>query len=102
MKNYNAILFHPEGDFVTDFRERQNIQDVWDEVNEMGGRWIFYPIPFVATEKTIVDTPEGMDFLKGKRIKTVVDFFKKTWEEHKEEICNDLNAGIPLSFIYGG
>jgi hypothetical protein len=59
MKNrtYKAVLFHPEGDFVTDFTNRNEIEDVWDMVNDMGSRWIFYPIVFVATDTTIVDTP---------------------------------------------
>jgi len=100
MKNYKAILFHPEGDFVTDFTQRQNVSDVWNEINEMGSRWIFYPIPFVTTDKTIIDTPEGMEFLKGKRITTAIKFFKETWENDKENICSYLNEGLPLSFIY--
>ena len=100
MKNYKAILFHPEGDYVTDFLNRIEVQDVWNEVAEMGSRWIFYPIPFVATNKTIVDVPEGLEFLKGKRIKSVVNFFKETWKHNSEQICDDLNVGMPLSFIY--
>ncbi len=100
MKNYKAILFHPEGDFVTDFTDRTDIQDVWNEVNEMGSRWIFYPIPFVATDKTVVDCPEGLEFLKGKRIRTVVNFFKETWANNADQICQDLNEGLPLSFVY--
>ena len=99
MKNYKAILFHPEGDYVTDF-QRENKQDIWEELAEMGSRWIFYPIAFIATDKTIVDAPEGMDFLIGKRIKTVVRYFKETWQNDSEAICRDIEAGIPLSFIY--
>jgi hypothetical protein len=98
--NYQATLFHPEGDFVTDFRERENKSDVWDEINDMGSRWIFYPIPFVTTHITIVDTPEGLEFLKGKRIKTAVSYFKNAWEHDAESICNDINAGIPYCFIF--
>ena len=98
-EKYHAILFHPEGDFVTDFH-RGDKQEVWEEISGMGSRWIFYPIPFVATDKTIVDTPEGLEFLKNKKIKTVVNFFKERWENDKDAICDDLNAGIPLALIY--
>lgn len=100
MKNYKALLFSPDGDFVTDFRDRSEIQDVWEEVSEMGSRWIFYPLPFVATDKTVVDAPEGLEFLKGKRITTVINFLKSEWKNRAEEICEGLNEGMPLQFIY--
>lgn len=38
--NYKATLFHPEGDSVTDFR-RDTKEEVWNEVANMGSRWIF-------------------------------------------------------------
>lgn len=100
---YQAILFHPEGDYVTDFRESETKQDVWDRVADMGSRWIFYPIIFVATDKTVVDTPEGLEHLKGKRIKTVQAHIKEVWdqsEERRQEICDSINAGEPLNLIY--
>ena len=100
MNTYKAILFHPEGDFVTDFSERKTKEDVWSMVNDMGSRWIFYPIVFVATDKRIVDTPEGLEFLKGKTIKTVQKYLADNWKDRADEICSDINAGIPLSMIY--
>lgn len=96
---YKATLFHPDGDSVTDFN-RKTKAEVWESVADMGSRWFFYPIPFVTTDKTIVDTPEGLEFLKGKRIKTVKAFFELTWEYRSESICEDLNAGLPLNFVY--
>lgn len=93
MKNYQAILFAPDGEFITDFKERKEIQNVWDEINDMGSRWIFYPICFVGTDKTITDTPEGLEYLKGKRIKTV----KKILEGcNQDNLCEHLNNGWPL------
>ena len=100
MKNYKAILFHPEGDFVTDF-QRESIQEVWEEISEMGSRWIFYPIPFVCTDKTIVDCPDCLEHLKGKRIKTVQAHIKNQWENgDKDDICEIINEGLPLNIIY--
>jgi hypothetical protein len=96
---YKAILFHPEGDYVTDFK-RDSKQDVWDEISEMGSRWIFYPIALISTDKTIVDAPEGLEFLIGKRIKTAVEFFKAQWKERSTEICEAINNGTPFNFIY--
>lgn len=97
---YYAILFHPDGEYVTDFRDRETKEDVWEELAEMGSRWIFYPITFVAKNKTIVDTPEGLEYLNRKRINTVSQFFSREWEERADEICNDLNEGVPLQLIY--
>lgn len=97
---YRAILFHPEGDYVTDFNDRETKQDVWECIADMGSRWIFYPIPFVATDKTIVDVPDGLEHLKGKRIKTVQKYLNEYWEAEKDSICFYFNEGAPLSFIY--
>lgn len=99
MKNYKAILFHPEGDYVTDF-QRESKDEIWHELEEMGSRWIFYPISLIGTDKTIVDAPQGLEFLIGKRIKTVIQFFKNEWKERKDEICEAFNYGLPLQHIY--
>ena len=96
---YRALLFHPEGDYVTDFRSTTK-QDVWERIADMGSRWIFYPIPFVATDKTIVDVPDGLEHLKGKRIKTVQNYLKNYWKHEAEFICASLNKGAPLEVIY--
>jgi len=93
MKNYKAILFAPDGEFVTDFKDKVEIQDVWDKVADMGSRWFFYPIPFVATEKTIVSTPEGLEYLKGKRISTVKRIIQNC---DADNLCEHLNNGWPL------
>ena len=97
---YQAVLFHPEGDYVSDFWYKGTKQEVWEELAEMGSRWIFYPICFVATDKTIVDVPEGLEFLKNKRIETVVKFLQSEWKQRANEICDLLNDGMPLNIVY--
>jgi hypothetical protein len=100
---YKAILFHPAGDFVTDFEDKKEKLDVWEAICSMGSRWIFYPLGFVATEKTVVDTPDGMEFLKGKRITTVKKYLKDVWAqspENPELISDTINKGLPLSLVY--
>jgi hypothetical protein len=97
---YKAILFHPEGDFVTDFNDNNEVQDVWDQVADMGSKWVFYPLVFVAADKTIKDTPNGLEFLKGKRIQTVKKYFIDKWAANADEICKYINNGWPLSDIY--
>jgi len=47
--NYSAVLFAPDGENVRDFRGHNDIDEVWELISDMGSRWIFYPIPFVAT-----------------------------------------------------
>ena len=99
MTHYKAILFHPEGDYVTDFY-REDKESVLSELENMGSRWIFYPISFVATEKTIVETPYGLEWMKGKRIKTIEKYLKDSFKNNGNEICEAFNEGIPLNCIY--
>ena len=96
---YCAILFHPSGDYVTDF-QRETIDEIWEEVADMGSRWIFYPIVMITNGTSIVSTCEGAEWLNRKRIKTVVSFLEKEWETRAEKICDGLNNGTPLNFIY--
>jgi hypothetical protein len=91
---YQAVLFAPDGAFVTDFRERETKQDVWNEINEMGSRWIFYPICFVGTDTTIVDAPEGLEYLIGRRIKTVKNILASC---DQDNLCEHINNGWPLN-----
>jgi hypothetical protein len=100
MKTYQATLFHPAGDYVRDFGDSPTIQHVWDRVNDMGSRWIFYPIVFVTTEKTVVDTPDGLEFLKGRRIRTVSRFLKEQWDDRADEIIDLINCGAPMECVY--
>ena len=97
---YQAKLFSFDGESVTDFRDKKTKQEVWNRINDMGSRWIFYPLCFVATDKTIVDTPDGLEFLRGKRIKTVIKYLEMQWNDRKDEICELVNDGAPLSFVF--
>ena len=37
MKNkYQAVLFAPDGDYVTDFYNMDTIEEVWEKINDMG------------------------------------------------------------------
>lgn len=96
---YQAVLFHPEGDYVTDFH-RNSKEEVKEEIVNMGSKWIFYPLTFVATNKTIIDAPEGLKYLERKRIKTVKKFLNDEWQHRKDEICKMMNENYPLFLIY--
>lgn len=88
---YQAVLFALDGEFVTDFRDSQTKEDVWDKVNDMGSRWYFYPIPFVATEKVIVDTPEELWHLRGKHISTIKSLLAET---DQDELCKYIHNSL--------
>ncbi len=47
---YQAILFSSNGEFVTDFKNKNSKQEVWDCLNEMGSKWIYYPFCCVISE----------------------------------------------------
>ena len=65
-KTYFAVLFAENGEYVTDFRHCDSIDEVWDKIGNMGSRWIFYPYCFVCEhdfnklvkESKIVSFPE--------------------------------------------
>jgi hypothetical protein len=101
---YQAILFAPDGDYVTDF-SRESIEEVNSELADMGSRWYFYPLAFVIRDKTpgytigkdlmrqrIVDAPPEMDTLIGKSVATV----KALFVEHAETLCENLNNNFPV------
>ncbi len=73
---YSAICFASDGDYVRDFYSDSK-EYISEKIENMGSRWFFYPFVFIATEKTIVETPECLEFLNGKRVKTVERFFKE-------------------------
>ena len=73
---YSAICFAPDGEYVRDFYSDSK-ESISEEINNMGSRWFFYPFVFIATEKAIVEAPNCLEFLNGKRIKTVERFFKE-------------------------
>lgn len=66
----------------------------------MGSRWWFYPFCFVATDKTIVDTPEGFEYLKGKRIKTVKAFFLEAFNTIPDTMISVANGRLPVDCIF--
>src|SRR3990167_3325764 len=49
MKRYMARLFALDGESVSDCHSAR-VDGVWSEVNDMGSRWIFFPISLVVRE----------------------------------------------------
>lgn len=79
MKKYKVTLFSFDGDAVSDgFFE--NIDSAERYINDLGSKWYFYPFAFVTTTKTVISSLVGLEFLSGKRIKTVKILFKKVFD----------------------
>jgi len=80
-----------DGEYVTEGRDFPDTEAAWERASDMGSRWYFYPWCFVTSDsgKTVVAAPDGLAFLKGKRVKTVVTLFKAM-----SEVPELANAGV--------
>ncbi len=94
MSGYQAILFAPDGDYVTDHR-RDTIAEVWDAVNDQGSRWFFYPIPAVITDgsdgirrKRIIETARPFEDLAGRTVATFAAAIADTSADALAEILS--------------
>jgi hypothetical protein len=85
MKTYYAILFSFDGEYQKETPQFDEISKVLDYINDLGSKWFFYPFCFVASGKTIANSPEQITFFNGKRIATVKKYFHKTFELTKDQ-----------------
>jgi hypothetical protein len=93
---YKAVLFAPDGDWVTDYRGCKTKEEVWEYIENQGSRWFFYPFIFIikdngkgyTTEKQrIVDVPEDWPHdVYGKSIKRVEELIAQLSIKEKESI----------------
>lgn len=76
---YRAILFSPDGEWVTDY-DSPTAEEVWDKVANQGSRWIFYPLVFVigadrssyVGRRRIVSTPDNLESWRGRTVATLM------------------------------
>ena len=81
---YQAILFASDGEFITDFKNKKSINEVWDCINNMGSKWIFYPFCCVTTDKGCLSKNQRIvssfdlvnNEVKNKSIKKASEYFK--------------------------
>ena len=100
-KSYDLICMSFDGDYVTEMRGFEDIQSAWDRSSDMGSRWFFYPFHFVVTPGgTIADTP-NMQWLKGKRLKTVRKMFKYASERDETQGFDPDMFAFYLWDMYG-
>lgn len=96
-KKYKAVLFALDGDWVTDYRDCNSIEEVEEMLANQGSRWFFYPIPFVILDRgslttshqRVISAPEGLEGCKGKTIGAISKVFKEdveNWQTALEEV----------------
>lgn len=81
MKRYALHMLAPDGEFITEGSNFPTIEAAWERANNMGSRWIFYPIPVVTGPGSgfpvIRDTPAGMNARwKGKQLRSLIRAMK--------------------------
>lgn len=83
---YRAILFSPDGDYVTDYT-RETIEEVQEELADQGSRWYFYPYEAIFSfddqaryakgiNEKIVDAAFPIEHFKGLTIREAVEEVK--------------------------
>ena len=77
---YGLICMAFDGEYVTEKRAQfDSVNDAWEHSSTASGKWFFHPFHFVvsASGLTIKDSPHGLSYLNGKRVKTVCRFFEE-------------------------
>ena len=80
---YKVICMSFDGEYQTESPEFETVNEAWDYSGDLGSKWYFYPFHFVVKNQTVKDSPEMMEFLNGKRIKTVSRLFKRLSEREE-------------------
>lgn len=72
MKLYNLVCIAPDGDHVTDVRNKP-FDECVKRSEDMGSRWIFYPFHVITTPSgnTVADAFGDMEPFIGKRLNTL-------------------------------
>lgn len=90
----HLVCIAPDGEFVTEGRNFTSVDEAWKRYNEMGSRWIFYPIPVVTNGDKILAVPHGcMDEWIGQSLST----FLKAIKLFPTEVSLYLEGKTPLS-----
>jgi hypothetical protein len=99
MKTYKAVLFAPDGDWVTDYKGETK-DEVVDQLIDRGSRWLFYPLEGIILDKgaittsrqRVVDMAPPLRFLTGKPIK----FISKWIKRNQDTLCIMLDPALEV------
>lgn len=95
---YKAILFSPDGDWVTDYYGCKTKEEVLDLIDNQGSKWIFYPLYFVIVDHSdkdklhkigkyrIVGAPPLWNDCIGKTIKSIERYLENLTDFEREEL----------------
>lgn len=91
MKTFRLICMAPDGAFVRE-GEHKTVSDAWNRFNDMGSRWVFYPVSFVTGSSCsdlarVLDAPSQFSWAKGLSLRSVARHFST----NSQEICDLLN-----------
>jgi hypothetical protein len=78
------MLMADDGEYVIDNSTHDTIDDAREYSGNFGSKWIFYPYVFIVndSELTVLAGCDNLDYMKGKRVKTVQKLFKEYYNEH--------------------
>ncbi len=84
------IVMAFDGEYKTEPFIFETTDKAWEYSNDLGSKWFFYPFHFVTTEsgKTIKDTPELLEHLKGLRVKTLAKHFEKVAKTPEAQVAD--------------
>jgi len=93
MPKYKAILFAPDGDWVTDYRGDTK-EEVINQLANRGSCWHFYPYEAIILDKgglttvrqRLVDTVYPLNGFKGKSIATTSKYLSDLTEGRLDEM----------------
>jgi hypothetical protein len=98
---YRLICMSFDGDYVNGSRDTfESIADAWEESNDMGSRWYFYPFHFVVTEsgQTVVAAPELLTRFERKRVATVRREFEQLSKQPEMQNADTEEFALTLHF----
>jgi len=72
-KTFKIVVMSFAGGIQRERPEFEDTADAWNYANDLGSKWFFYPFAFVVTGsgKTVVKTPELLEWAKSLRLSTV-------------------------------
>ena len=78
------MLMSDDGEYVIDNSIHDTINEAWEYASNFGSKWIFYPYVFIVNDNkmTVLAGCDNLEYMKGKRIKTVQKLFKEFFNEH--------------------
>jgi hypothetical protein len=67
----------PDGEYVSELTSASK-EECIERSADMGSRWIFYPYHFILTDSglSVIEPPDTLEHLRGKRLTTVVKAFQ--------------------------